>query len=941
MRRFLAMTLAPVVALATAAGSPSDTPAPGASREAAAEEERFFETRIRPLLFENCQSCHGARKQEAGLRLDSWEGILKGADTGPVVVPGNPQESPLIEAVGYGGPTKMPPRQKLPDQAIADLTRWVQNGARWPQAASEASAGVSLTGDPAASAERHWAFQPVGNPPIPQVTNRHWLQSSIDPWILSQLEAQGLTPSPPADRRTLIRRASFDLLGLPPTPEEIEAFVADPRVDAYPRLIERLLASAHYGERWGRYWLDLARYSDTRGYVFFQDPEFHWAYTYRDYVIRSLNADLPFDRFLLEQLAADRLVTDGDQRPLAALGFLTLGGRFMNNFHDVIDDRIDVVTRGLMGLTVTCARCHDHKYDPIPSRDYYALYGVFASSEEPTIPPEFLPPPKTESYAEFSRELTLRANRLVEFVAEKHRELVASAQVRAAEYLLAAQQSLDHPNTQEFMLIADGGDLNPKVLLRWQALIARTRKGTDPVFAPWHALASFPTAEFADRAADLCAQLSSQSESLATLNPVVVRALADEPPQSLSEAARIYARIFNQVESLWQDAVRRATLNGKMPEPLPDPALEQLRLVFHGPDAPPDIPVKPFGDLALLPDRPSQAKLKELRDALQEWLVKGPGAPPRAITLVDSPEPVEPRVFVRGNPNQPGETVSRQLPGLLASLQPGPFRDGSGRLELARAIVHRQNPLTARVLINRIWMHHFGAPLVATPGDFGTRSDPPTHPDLLDHLASVFMDEGWSLKAIHRRIMLSSTYQQSSDDRPECRQLDPENRLYWRMNRRRLDFEATRDALLAVSGRLERSIGGPSFPTPADPSFRRRTLYARIDRLNLPGIYRTFDFPDPNTSSPRRDQTTVPPQALFLMNNPFARAAAEALANHPKLVGESHPLDRVERLFGLVFGREPTAEERLLVERFQADQPDAWVALAHALLLANEFVFVD
>ena len=453
------------------------------------------------------------------------------------------------------------------------------------------------------------------------------------------------------------------------------------------------------------------------------------------------------------------------------------------------------------------------------------------------------------------------------------------------------------------MLIADGGDLNPKMLLRWQSYLSRTRKGHDPVFAPWHALAALPEAEFAARSKALCAGLSASASPAHPINPRVARALADAPPGSLAELARLYGKILNEVEAIWQEASRRAHLNGREPDPLPDPALEQLRQVLHGPDAPADVPMAPFGDLALLPDRPSQAKLQELRTAVQDWLVKGPGAPPRAISLEDSPTPIEPRVFLRGNPNNPGEPVSRRLPALLANVNPEPFRAGSGRLELARAIVDRKNPLTARVLVNRVWMLHFGSPLVATPGDFGTRSEPPTHPELLDHLACAFMEEGWSLKALHRRIMLSSTYQQSSADRSEARAVDPENTLYSRMNRRRLDFEAMRDALLCVSGRLDRSLGGPSFPSLTDPGARRRTLYATIDRLGLPGLYRTFDFPDPNVTSPRRDQTTVPPQALFLMNHPLVRSAAEALAGRRDVVALNDPAARVNRLFRLVYGR--------------------------------------
>ena len=511
-------------------------------------------------------------------------------------------------------------------------------------------------------------------------------------------------------------------------------------------------------------------------------------------------------------------------------------------------------------------------------------------------------------------ELEARQRKLSEFVAAKHGEMVEAAKRRAAEYLLAAQQALDQPSTEDFMLIADGNDLNPAMLVRWQVYLARTRKGHDSVFAPWHALAALPEPEFAARAARLIARFVTATAAPAgadaarPINPVVVQALAARPPRSLAEAAQVYGQLLGSIERIWQDAVHRATLDGRMPEPLPVPALESLRQVFHGPDSPPNVVVLPDGDLGLLPDRPSQAKLQELRNAVQKWLTSGPGAPARAMSLEDVPAPVEPRVFVRGNPNNLGESVPRRFLAILDGAERKPFRDGGGRLELARAIASRDNPLTARALVNRVWMHHFGTPLVATPGDFGLRSEPPTHPELLDHLAARFMDGGWSIKALHRRIMLSSTYQQKSDDRPEARALDPENTLYWRMNRRRLDFEATRDSLLAVSGRLDHAIGGPPMPGLTGATANRRTLYGFVDRLNLPGLYRTFDFPDPSTTSPRRDQTTVAPQALFLMNHPFVIDAARAILARPEIAA-AHDYRRQGRT-ALSSDLQPLAEWR-------------------------------
>ncbi len=738
------------------------------------------------------------------------------------------------------------------------------------------------------------------------------------------------------------------MTGLPPTPEEVDTFEVDGAPDSFERLVDRLLASPRYGERWGRYWLDVARYADTKGYILFQDANFHWAYTYRDYVIRAFNQDLPYDRFLIEQIAADRLPAENGRKPLEALGFLSLGGRFMGNVHDIIDDRIDVVCRGLMSLTVTCARCHDHKFDPIPAQDYYSLYGVLASAREPEILPEVNHSEQTPAYARFVKELESRQRKLSEFVALKHRALVESSKQRVAEYLLAAQKALDQPTTEEFMLLADGNDLNPTMVVRWQAYLTRMRKTHDPVFALWHELANLPEKSFAQDAARLIAKNvvaveSGDRDSSRAVNPVILRELFARLPGSLAEVAQAYGQLLNGVEGQWQERVCRATLEERTAGPLPEPALESLRQVFHGPDSPPEVVMLPYGDLGLLPDRPSQAKLQELRNAVQNWLTTGPGAPARAMALEDLSRPYEPRVFLRGNPNNLGEGVPRRFLAILSGTKREPFRDGGGRLDLARAITRRDNPLTARAIVNRVWMHHFGTPLVATPGDFGLRSEAPTHPELLDHLASQFIEEGWSIKSLHRRMMLSSTYQQRSDDRREARARDPENTLYWRANRRRLDLEATRDALLAVSGRLSGRLGGPPMPSLTGTE-SRRTIYGFVDRLNLPGLYRTFDFPDPSTTSPRRDQTTVAPQALFLMNHPLMTEICRSVLARADIASMSDVRSKVGRLFLLVYGRPPREDELTTIRRFLGEPPvdqRRWQSFVQAILMSNEFVFVD
>lgn len=891
----------------------------------------WFEKQVRPILAEHCYGCHGPLKQMNGLRVDSRQALLSGGDSGPAVIPGAPDDSLLVRAVRREGDLHMPPEEPLSAEAVDVLVEWVRQGAFWPEGGEQAG-GVDWRG--------HWAFRPVSEQPLPEVGRPEWCRTTVDRFVLAGLESAGLGPSPPADRRTLMRRACYALTGLPPKPEEVEAFEQDVAADAFERLVDRLLGSPQFGERWARHWLDVARFADTKGYVFLQDGNFPWAYTYRDYVIRAFNTDLPYNQFLREQIAADALPLGEDRRALTALGFLTLGGRFMNNQHDIIDDRIDVVTRGLLGLTVSCARCHDHKYDPIPTADYYSLYGVFASSMEPTVPPTFEPPPQTEEYAAFAAELAKREQALREFVDAKYRELVSGARLRADAYMLAVHAGSRQPDMEEFMLLADGSDLNPKMLQRWRVYLERARREGNPVFVPWHALCAIPEAEFAAKAAELIAGWQTD----ASVNRLVAQRLAEAAPRDLSAVAACYGQLFRDVVQAWEQAQAAAAAAGTEASSLPEPEREQIRQVLYGADAPPSVPYNPMGDLELLPDRPSQAKLQELLKAVEEWRVSGPGAPPRAMVLVDRPQPIEPYVFLRGSPAKRGPSVPRQFLAVLSGAERRPFTHGSGRLDLAEAIVDPHNPLTARVWVNRVWLHLFGRGLVSTPSDFGLRSDPPTHPELLDHLAFTFMQEGWSTKALIRRIVLSATWQQASADRPECRAVDPENRLWWRMDRRRLDYEAMRDTLLAVSGRLNTALGGPSVQLYSPPFSDRRTLYGFVDRLNVPGLLRTFDFPSPDATSPKRDETTVPPQALFLMNHPLVQELAEQLVQRAEVANAPDLPGKVRALYRLVYGRAPTDEEIQLAAQYLGLPDEAaarWPWYAQALLMSNELMFID
>jgi mono/diheme cytochrome c family protein len=932
MRQWLSMSL--FLLLSTAAslawGATDSNPA------AAAVDADFFERDIRPLLIRHCHECHGdLAEPKGGLKLTSREDVLRGGDSGPAAVAGQPHESLLISAVKYDGLEMPPDGKRLSEAEIARLNEWIQRGMPWPQATTEslARANTLVENQKIAEVKRtFWSFQPVTNPPVPAVSDPAWAKTGIDPFVLAELERRSLSPSAAADKRTLLRRLSFDLVGLPPTPEELDDFLDDDSPAAIERVVDHLLASPHYGERWARHWLDVARYADTKGYVLFQDANFPWSYTYRDYVVRAFNEDLPYDRFLVEQIAADKLPLAGDRRPLTALGFLTLGSGFMNNQQDVIDDRIDVITRGLLGLTVSCARCHDHKFDPIPTRDYYSLYGVLASSVEPTVPPLFEDPPATEAYAAFAAELASRETKLNDYVEKKFGELLAGARTRVAEYLLAGHAQRGKPPTEDFMLLADTDDLNPTMVIRYQVYLERTAKERNPVWALWHTLGAIPADQFAATASATVARVIAEQTVERPLNPLVAGAFLGQPLKELADAAGIYGKLL-----LGADKLPIATSEN-------NPVLAAVQQAFTGPDAPANLPRNEINVLALLPDRKSQGERTELLTAVEKWRADGAAAPPRAMVLEDLAKPVEPRVFVRGNSANLGETVPRRFLRVLSEGEPPTFSGGSGRLELAQAIADRNNPLTARVLVNRVWLAHFGTPLVSTPSDFGLRSEPPTHPALLDYLAHGFMQHGWSIKWLHREIVLSAAYRQASDDRADCLKVDPENVWLWRMNRRRLDFETTRDNLLAVSGRLDRSLGGPPIKEICAPTATRRTLYGHIDRLNLPGLFRTFDFPNPDATSPERSQTTVPQQALFFMNHPLVQEAAKSVWLRPDVPSSTDAVPRIDRLYRLALSRSPSTEEAAWAAKFVAagGASDAsWSELAQAILATNEFVFID
>jgi hypothetical protein len=935
-------------ALACLAGVFSPSLFGAASSSSDLEKTDFFEKRIRPVLAERCYECHSARSEKlrGGLMLDSRAGVLKGGESGPALVPGNPDKSLLLQTMRHetkDADLHMPPKKDRLDEAIlADFENWIRMGA--PDPRTEAVAAKS-TWD-AEKAASHWAFRPVARvqPPKVEGTARFPVRTEIDRFVLAKLRDHGLQPSDPADRATLIRRVSYDLVGLPPKAEEVKAFVEDNAPDAYERLVGRLLASPAYGERWARHWLDIARYADTSGDRANQRkavPIFSNAWTYRDYVIEAFNQDTPYDRFLLEQIAADRLPESHENpRLLRALGFLTLGKRFMGNENDVIDDRIDVVTKGLMGLTGACARCHDHKFDPVPTKDYYALHGVFTSSEDVTPGPLLSDPEKNPKYGEYKAELQKLEQEFEDYTYGEGVRLAAGMMEKTGEYLLLAHKTPQSTDTSKkggnFRLAARQMGLKAEVAQssfeRIGELAKANKKQFDPLVGPWFACAALPAEGFAEKAQQQFAKMAEE----ATAHPALLTALRDANPESLEAVAKVYTAFFTPLHKTlgFAEFVSRGRDGGaalaRVRKPLTDADADALRQKVLGRDGL-FVPGENITARALGAQFNTGQALIRARIASLDMTHEG--APERAMALKDASKPRNSPVFIRGEATNRGPVAPRRFLTLFGGDDSKPFQQGSGRLELAQAIASRENPMTARVFVNRVWQWHFGQGIVRTVSDFGTRSEDPTHPELLDWLAAWFMDHGWSTKQLHKVIVLSSTYRQDSRPNDAALAHDPTNQWLWRANVQRLDFEQMRDSLLAVASRLNtEQLGGRPFglqeetgasasglttkkkqisidPKALKAGADRRTVYALIDRARLPEMLNTFDFANPEISTGERILTTVPQQALFLMNSPFMAEQVRALVQRkdfPKGAGEDQ---KVRFVFRNVLQREPSGQE--------------------------------
>lgn len=1183
------------------------------ARAAAVEPDtaaiEFFEAKIRPVLVTHCQDCHSSttKSLKGNLQLDFRDGVMKGGDSGSIVNFEHPENSTLIKALKYDG-LEMPPKGRLAASVVQDFEKWIRLGV--PDPRTKPSTDTPATFD-FQQASKLWSFQPPRLTEPRPVNNQSWPRTELDRFVLSRLEQLGLKPSEPADRRTLIRRAYFDLIGLPPTPEEVQAFVDDPSPDAFKIVVQRLLDSPHYGERWGRHWLDIARYAEDQAHTF-KARNYPQGYRYRDWVVNALNQDMPYNRFIAEQIAGDLVGSPSDLNRLAALGLFALGpvyyqdnGEQAKALADEWDDRIDTLTRGVLGLTVSCSRCHDHKFDPITMADYYALAGIFASSdyqERPIVPQEILDQKSRAESAVKGQQLVIDR-----FLDEQARQLRPSFTSEIPLYLktawMAINQKRSNPNDNKLVSrVAKDAQISEVLLKRWvdylaaptevqrkrpylasfyeclktqdsskdlskdeaasleidQAALAlrtlvesklplreqlfqefgdniafvneadkatvvpgviplgnlfddpvgvslasaisidkfcaaATEKslGVDRVVQGWgkqtqiapdlhfeftqlgsdsgthggvindgwdatggiqtlgksfpaksgrteqgigmhaNALITFDLDELrqagllpadqafvfrADRAglnddtfgsAGCSAHLAvivSRPHRKKDVYDGIIAACVNGQPVKTSENDRVYyfsgeippylkadgnfakfevavpgeARYLTLVSTGAGTGPGENSINNDHTvfsgarlelDPLPtvtavaeqsasqptrseaeqkqaelDARLlsemfyDQGLLALPGSEAEKRLPQVAVQQLTQL--RGDLDGLKKLSDAI---------AVPMVHSLVEGTGR-DLKIYLQGNPTRQGDVAPRSMPIVFTSGERKSLvSKGSGRAELAAAMTARENPLTARVIVNRVWQGHFGFGLVRTPSNFGHLGERPTHPELLDNLAIRFMDSGWSLKTLHREIMLSATYQQTSTFHQDGNEVDPENRYLWRMNRRRLEIEPLRDAILAVTGELDRKVGGPPMDLGSGGNVRR-TLYASVSRHQLNELLRLFDFPDPNITSDRRSVTTVPLQQLFVLNSDFMTRRAKAFAARVNSAFQQDEQFKIRQAFAWLYGRVPSDDELKISEAFLQTANDArsgtnsltaWEQLALALLGTNEFSYID
>jgi len=860
----------------------------------AADAREQFEAQVRPLLAKRCWSCHGQAGM-GGLRLDSIDGILKGGKSGPAIVPGKPADSLLVQAITYQHERlRMPPPGQLPAEEIAILTSWVEHGAYWPP--SDTPKAAKRTSEYVITPEQRafWSFQPVRKPAAPPVKDAAWTKSPIDHFVLARLEHEGLQPVAAADKRTLIRRATFDLTGLPPTPEEVNNFIKDKSPDAFARLVDRLLASPRYGERWGRYWLDVARYADDRFNSTQEDP-YPNSFRYRDWVIKAFNDDMPYNTFVKAQIAGDEMPADDPMRYSAGLGFYALSPELQ-------DERVDATTRGFLGLTVACAQCHDHKFDPIPAKDFYSLQGVFSSTELHETP--LAPKDVVERWQEQKKKVDHQQEIIDRFYSTQREQLAEILATQTARFLMASRG----------LESTDG--LDAETLERWRKYLTNPRKD-HPFLKRWFDLVAVHADEpalqkEAEAFRDLVIATIEEKREVDEKNKIT---LGLNPDRNTVANASL-ASLARDKYMLWRDLFEKSSKDSAG--------------FFSTPDG-----VCYYGKGTI--ERFLRGEWRDYLTAQQKELDRLKKALPDKYaflqTIADESKPADIHVAIRGDRNNPGEIAPRRFLQILSPGEAKPFAHGSGRLELADDIADPTNPLTARVIVNRIWQHHFGRGIVDTPSNFGQLGGRPTHPLLLDYLAARFVENRWSIKSLHREIMLSSVYQLSAAENPTNIQKDPANQFLWRANRQRLDAESLRDAILFVSGSLDLTMGGKA--APLDAKCNRRTVYGFISRRKLDGMLALFDFPNPNNTSESRMMTNVPLQRLYFMNSEFVDAQSRRLADR---FGGSDER-RIRDMYRALFERDPDAEELKIGLAYV--KQDAWSSYARALLASNEFVFID
>ena len=886
--------------------------------------------RVRPVLARACYACH-TDTQLGGLRVDSREALLKGGKRGPAVIPGQSNQSLLIRAVTHADETiKMPMGAgKLKDQEIADLDSWIQMGAPWPEAKSSAT-GRTGEGYVIKPEQRSfWAFQPVQKPSLPKVKNPAWCRTPVDFFVLSQLEEHGLTPAPRADKRTWLRRVTYDLVGLPPTPDELRLFLKDTSGQAFARVVDRLLGSPHYGERWARYWLDIVRYSDDRYWPEPYMEPFSNAFRYRDWVISAFNQDMPYDLFIKAQIAGD-LVGGSNRRDLiAATGLYALSP-------DYNDDRVDVTTRAFLGLTVACAQCHNHKFDPIPTQDYYSLQGIFNNTEPDKFP---LAPEKiVTEYETQKRKIKDQEAAIKEFVATQSTQLGEILAARTSEYILAAWKALG-PQKQSAILSAEELHLDAETLDRWIEYLKSSPKDHELLKPIEQLLAKSGSEEEIREAARgielLILKIISDKKEIDKKNLITLGSTKEAASQVSVLSLERHPYLF------WRDLFAESYGKGKAG-------------IFYYDEK----------KIVRFLSREWKAHLERLQAQLGELERSLPSEYPFLHTIKDVAEPKDMRVLLRGNPDTPGEMAPRRFLTILSETERPVFHKGSGRLELAESIASAKNPLTARVMVNRIWHYHFGAGIVRSLSNFGQLGDRPSHPELLDYLSSRLVESKWSIKSLHREIVLSATYGLSAENLKANFQVDPDNRLLWRASRRRLDIEALRDSILAASGELDLSVGGPPrlmvderdnkptmgsqvrslHPPPAQVPGevnKRRTVYGFVSRTVLDGMLSLFDFPNPNAPSEQRTVTTVPLQRLFLLNSRWMLRQSDLFAKRVRSLAAAEEPVMIREAYRILYNREPDETEIRWGQEFLKEASDAWTRYAQVLLSSNEFLYVD